>query len=84
MRGVRFNLVDALIHQDPACRKGGQIIPTARRALYGAFMTAQPRLLEPMYLVEIQVRHRLLNMYRRIYVYESHMLQHYINVHTLK
>ncbi|KAI1716767.1 elongation factor tu GTP binding domain-containing protein [Ditylenchus destructor] len=32
----------------------GQIIPTARRVLYACVLTAQPRLLEPIYLVEIQ------------------------------
>ena len=56
MRGVHFRLEDALIHSDPAQRKGGQLIPAARRAFYGAFLTAQPRLMEPVYLVEIQVR----------------------------
>merc|ERR1711994_438193 len=33
---------------------GGQIIPTARRALYACQLTAEPRLMEPVYLVEIQ------------------------------
>ena len=33
---------------------GGQIIPTARRVLYACCMTASPRLLEPVYLVEVQ------------------------------
>merc|ERR1712228_578576 len=33
---------------------GGQIIPTSRRVLYACVLTAQPRLLEPVYLVEIQ------------------------------
>ncbi len=55
MRGVRFNITDALVHSDPACRKGGQIIPAARRATLASFLTAQPRVLEPVYLVEIQV-----------------------------
>lgn len=56
MRGVKFSITDALVHSDPACRKGGQIIPTARRAVLAALLTARPRLLEPVYLVEIQVR----------------------------
>ena len=33
---------------------GGQIIPTARRVLYACCLTASPRLLEPVYLVEVQ------------------------------
>merc|ERR1712107_409439 len=35
-------------------RGGGQIIPTARRVLYASMLTAEPRLMEPVYQVEIQ------------------------------
>lgn len=34
-------------------RGGGQIIPTCRRAIYAAMLTARPRLLEPVFLCEI-------------------------------
>ena len=54
MRGVRFNIHDVTLHADAIHRGGGQIIPTARRCLYACMLTAQPRLLEPVYLVEIQ------------------------------
>jgi len=54
LRGVRFNILDVTLHADAIHRGGGQIIPTARRCLYACMMTAQPRLLEPVYLVEIQ------------------------------
>jgi elongation factor 2 len=54
MRGVRFNIHDVTLHADAIHRGGGQIIPTARRVLYAAALTAQPRMLEPVYLVEIQ------------------------------
>ncbi|XP_057308555.1 elongation factor 2-like [Hydractinia symbiolongicarpus] len=54
MRGVRFNIHDVTLHADAIHRGGGQIIPTARRCLYACVLTAQPRLLEPVYLVEIQ------------------------------
>merc|ERR1712027_260820 len=40
--------------QDFKIRGGGQIIPTARRVLYASALTAAPRLMEPVYLVEIQ------------------------------
>jgi elongation factor 2 len=53
MRNIRFNLVDVVLHADAVHRGGGQIIPTARRCFYAAEMTAGPRLLEPVYLVEI-------------------------------
>jgi len=53
MRGVRFNIHDVTLHTDAIHRGGGQIIPTARRVIYAAALTAKPTLLEPVYLVEI-------------------------------
>ena len=55
VRGVRFNLYDVTLHADAIHRGGGQIIPTARRCLYGCILTAKPKFYEPIYLVEIQV-----------------------------
>ena len=55
MRACRFNIYDVTLHTDAIHRGGGQIIPTARRVLYACALTAQPRLMEPVYLVEIQV-----------------------------
>ncbi len=55
MRSVRFNIMDVTLHADAIHRGGGQIIPTARRVLYAATLLADPGLLEPVYLVEIQV-----------------------------
>jgi len=54
MRGVRFNIHDVTLHADAIHRGGGQIIPTARRCFYACVLTAEPRLMEPVYLVEIQ------------------------------
>jgi len=54
MRGVRFNVKDATLHADTIHRGGGQIIPTARRVIYASYLTAAPRLQEPVYLCEIQ------------------------------
>ena len=42
------------MHADAIHRGGGQIIPTARRVMYAAEMISVPRLMEPMFLVEIQ------------------------------
>ncbi len=55
MRSVRFNVMDVTLHADAIHRGGGQIIPTARRVLYASTLLAEPALLEPVYLVEIQV-----------------------------
>jgi elongation factor 2 len=54
MRAVRFNLHDVTLHADAIHRGGGQIIPTARRVFYASVLTAAPRLMEPVYLCEIQ------------------------------
>merc|ERR1712241_228543 len=54
MRGCRFNIHDVTLHADAIHRGGGQVIPTARRVLYACQLTSEPRLMEPVYLVEIQ------------------------------
>jgi len=54
MRSCRFNIHDVTLHADAIHRGGGQIIPTARRVIYACVLTAKPKLLEPVYLVEIQ------------------------------
>lgn len=54
MRGIVFEVCDVVLHADAIHRGGGQIIPTARRVMYAAQLTAKPRLCEPVYLVEIQ------------------------------
>jgi len=53
LRGVRFNILDVTLHADAIHRGGGQIIPTARRCFYAAQLTAEPRLLEPIFAVDI-------------------------------
>jgi len=54
MRGIRFNIHDVTLHADAIHRGGGQIVPTARRCLYASQLTASPRFVEPIFLVEIQ------------------------------
>jgi len=53
MRGCRFDLYDVTLHADAIHRGGGQIMPTARRCMYACMLTAQPTLLEPVFLVNI-------------------------------
>ena len=54
IRNVKFRILGANIADEPIFRGGGQIIPTTRRACYSSFLTAAPRLMEPIYYVEIQ------------------------------
>jgi U5 small nuclear ribonucleoprotein component len=53
IRNVKFKIVDARIAPEPLHRGSGQIIPTARRVAYSAFLMATPRLMEPVYYVEV-------------------------------
>ncbi|PFH49056.1 hypothetical protein AMATHDRAFT_63987 [Amanita thiersii Skay4041] len=54
MRGVKFRILDTTLAQEPIFRGGGQIVPTARRVCYSSFLMATPRLMEPIYYVEVQ------------------------------
>ncbi|KAJ1342846.1 hypothetical protein BSLG_002505 [Batrachochytrium salamandrivorans] len=49
-----FKILDATITSEPLFRGSGQIIPTARRVCYSSFLMASPRLMEPIFFVEIQ------------------------------
>jgi len=54
VRNVKFKLLHAALAPEPIQRVPGQIIPTSRRVCYSAFLMATPRLMEPVYFVEIQ------------------------------
>lgn len=55
VRGVRFNINDVSMHADAIHRGGGQIIPTASRVMVASILTAKPAIMEPIFMVEIQV-----------------------------
>ena len=44
IRNVKFKILDAMIAEEPIHRGGGQIIPTARRVAYSAFLMVRPLL----------------------------------------
>jgi elongation factor 2 len=54
LRDVMIEMHDVVLHADTIHRGGGQIIPTSRRAFLAAMMVASPRLMEPIFMVEIQ------------------------------
>lgn len=54
IRDVKFKILDASIAEEIIHRSRGQLIPTARRVAYSAFLLATPRLMEPIYQAEIQ------------------------------
>jgi len=53
MRGIRFNIVDVNLHTDAIHRGAGQIMPTCRRVLFASQLVSNPRLQEPVFLVQI-------------------------------
>jgi elongation factor 2 len=55
MRGIRFDLMDMTMHADAIHRGAGQIMPPCKRAMYACQIRSEPRIMEPMYLVDITV-----------------------------
>jgi len=55
MRGIRFDIVDVILHADSIHRGAGQIMPPTKRAVYACQLKSEPALLEPMYICEITV-----------------------------
>ncbi len=52
--GTKYSLVDAIVCTNRMTRgSGGQMIPPAKRACLAAELTAEPRLQEPIYSVEL-------------------------------
>ncbi|KAK2784750.1 hypothetical protein FQN53_008306 [Emmonsiellopsis sp. PD_33] len=49
IRNTKFKLTDITLSDTAIFRGGGQIIPTARRAIFSSFLMASPRLMEPIY-----------------------------------
>jgi len=55
MRACCFRLMDLTMHADAIHRGAGQIMPPCKRAMYACQIRSEPRLLEPMYVVDIVV-----------------------------
>ncbi|EZG63620.1 elongation factor 2 [Gregarina niphandrodes] len=55
MRGCRFNLVDCTLHADAIHRGASQILGTCRKGILGVELNSEPRLVEPIFLVQITV-----------------------------
>jgi len=54
VRATKLRILDAVLADKPIHRGGGQVIPTLRRTVHSALLTATPRLLEPVNRLEIQ------------------------------
>ncbi|KAF9615062.1 hypothetical protein IFM89_021633 [Coptis chinensis] len=78
MKGICFEVCGVGLHADAIHRGGSQILLTARRVIYASQITGNPRLVEPIYLVEIQAPkqalaciYRVLNQRRGCLIDES-------------
>ena len=54
VRATKIKILDAVLADKPIHRGGGQVIPTARRTVHSSLLTATPRLMEPVYRLQIQ------------------------------
>lgn len=55
MRGIRFNIMDVVMHADTIHRGAGQIMPPMKRCLYACQIRSAPSVLEPVYVCDITV-----------------------------
>ncbi|KAH8739883.1 hypothetical protein FG386_001700 [Cryptosporidium ryanae] len=53
VRNVKFKILDVNLALDKVSRGTGQIVPATRRACYTSMFLASPKIMEPIYLVEI-------------------------------
>mgnify|MGYP000134112131 CR=1 FL=1 len=53
--GLKVNLEDILIHEDPVHRGPAQIMPMTWRPIWGCFLLCEPKLLEPLLSFECKV-----------------------------
>lgn len=55
MYGLKVNLEDILVHEDPVHRGPAQILPMTWRPIWCAFLMSEPKLLEPIMSFECKV-----------------------------
>jgi 116 kDa U5 small nuclear ribonucleoprotein component len=53
IRNMKCKILDVNLAPQAIYRGGGQVIPTARRVVHASLLTATPRLMEPVYRLEI-------------------------------
>lgn len=53
IRNMIFKIIEINLSENPLESNGGQLIPMTRQACYAAFMTSSPRIMEPIYKIEV-------------------------------
>lgn len=54
VRSTKLKILDVALADNAIHRGGGQLIPTSRKVVHSALLTASPRLMEPWYHLQIQ------------------------------
>ncbi|TMI44461.1 elongation factor EF-2 [Candidatus Bathyarchaeota archaeon] len=60
IRGLKVKITDVSLHEDPVHRGPAQMMPMVRRAMFAAFLSAAPTLLEPIQKITTKVPNDLL------------------------
>jgi elongation factor 2 len=60
IRGLKVKITDVKLHEDPVHRGPAQMMPMVRRAIFAAFLSAAPTLLEPIQKITTKVPNDLL------------------------
>jgi len=55
LRGVKFTILDAKLHQDSIHRSSTQILPMSTRVMTACVLTGEPKLVEPYYKLTVSV-----------------------------
>lgn len=66
IRNTKFKILDAVISGSEIQRSNTQLIPLARRACYTGFLTASPRLMEPVYNVYVTATERSIRVLSKL------------------
>lgn len=53
IRNTKFKLLDFVLDKSPEFRNATQIVPLSMKACFSGFLTASPRLMEPLYKVHV-------------------------------
>eukprot|EP00538_Stauroneis_constricta_P000158 CAMPEP_0119551688 /NCGR_PEP_ID=MMETSP1352-20130426/4873_1 /TAXON_ID=265584 /ORGANISM="Stauroneis constricta, Strain CCMP1120" /LENGTH=1046 /DNA_ID=CAMNT_0007597789 /DNA_START=65 /DNA_END=3205 /DNA_ORIENTATION=+ len=61
VRATKLKILDVTLADKPIHRGGGQIIPAARRTVHSSLLTATPRLMEPIYRLQMQCPGEIVN-----------------------
>ncbi|KAG7661868.1 SNU114 [[Candida] subhashii] len=63
---TKFKILDVVLQGDSISKSPATIIPMVRRAAYAGFITAQPRLLEPVYRLDVTCTYRCIKIVQEL------------------